>query len=190
MKFCYKYKFFSRIISTYSFFDWIYSDDVEFLRVWRNQQRQILRQNNIILKKEQKRYFKCLYKNSCLKKKPSILILAIRKDEQLVGYGGLSNISWVDKRAEISFLVNPKIAKKDKLYTYYHEFFFNNIVNVGFKLLKLGKLYTDTFSYRKKHIKLLEENGFQQEGILKNHYTKMNRQITSIIHAKINKFKK
>jgi RimJ/RimL family protein N-acetyltransferase len=183
---CYKYKYFTKITSKFPIFDWIYSSDIEFLRLWRNQQRKILRQSSIISKNEQKKYFKWLYKNCCLKKKPNILILVIRKNKNLIGYGGLSNISWEDKRGEISFLVDPKIAKKDSLYKYYHKFFFHNISIMAFKFLKLKKIYTDTFSYRNKHIELLEENGFKKEGILKNHYIKKNRQISSIIHAKIN----
>jgi len=102
----------------------------------------------------------------------------------LIGYGGLVNISWLNKRAEVSFLLNTSIVKNKKKYEIHFKNFFSFISKTSFLKLKLEKIYTETFIFRKKHIKLLEINGFKKEGFLKNHYYKNKKKINSILHAK------
>jgi len=180
----YKSKFIQNILINENYYSWLTLKDIEFLRVWRNQQKNILRQDNNINKKDQKKYFVNFYKKNCFSKKPLNIIFAIKEKQRLIGYGGLVNISWQNKRAEVSFLLNTSIAKNKKKYEFYFKNFFSFISKVSFKKLKLNKIFTETFIFRKNHIKLLNKVGFKKEGFFKNHYYKKNKKISTILHAK------
>ena len=84
--------------------------DAEKIRVWRNKQLKVLRQNKIIKKKDQFKYFK----NYILTKNPKTDLFAIELNYKLIGYGGLVNISKDFKTAEVSFLVNDKTSIFDR----------------------------------------------------------------------------
>ena len=51
------------------------------------------------------------------------------------------------------------------------------------KRLRLNRLYTETFQYRKNQIKILENFGFKKEGILRKHNIKNNKPVNVIVHA-------
>ena len=180
----YKSKFIKNILTNENFFSWLTLKDFEFLRIWRNQQKNILRQVNNINKKDQKKYFVNFYKENCLNKKPLNIIVAIKEKNTLIGYGGLVNISWKNKRAEVSFLLKTSITDNKKKYEFYFKIFFTFILKASFEKLKLNKIFTETFIFRKNHIKLLYKAGFKKEGFLKNHYYKKNKKISTILHAK------
>ena len=170
--FSYKNKNFKKIFIENNYFDWLNIKDIILLRIWRNNQLNILRQCKKISIREQYNYFKNFYTQNCLKKKPQNILFALR-DNKLIGYGGLTNISWIHKRAEISFLVNTEIAKK-KIYEFYFLKFLKIISKFSFEILDLNKIYTETFDYREAHIKLLEKSGFNKESRLTSHYYKNN----------------
>jgi len=156
--------------------------DAEKIRVWRNKQLKILRQNEIIKKKDQEKYFK----NFILSKKFKLELFAIEYNQKLIGYGGLVNISNYFKTAEVSFLLNDKVNHNSK---FYEKIFINFLIFVKkhSKKKKLRKLYTETFSFRKKHIKILENCGFKLEGIMKKHIIKNKKIYDSFMHGMLNK---
>ena len=53
----------------------------------------------------------------------------------------------------------------------------------AFERLKLNRLYTETFIYRKKHMINLESSGFKKEGVLRKHNIKNNKTINVIVHS-------
>ena len=86
--------------------------DAEKIRIWRNNQIKILRQNEKIKKKDQINYFN----KYILSKNSKLNLYAIEFNKKLIGYGGLVNISMHFKTAEVSFLVNNIIKHNSKLY--------------------------------------------------------------------------
>lgn len=180
----YKYKPIRDIFIINKNYTWIKSEDINHIRIWRNQQIQILRQDRLINLNEQKKYFKNFYYTNCLSKRPLSIIFAIKENENLIGYGGFVNISWKHKRSEISFLVKTSIANNKKLYKKHFKDFFKFIFKVSFEVLKFNKIYTETFISRKSHIKLLKKEGFKEEGLLKYQYIKNKKKINSILHAR------
>ena len=180
----YRSKIIIKIKNNDSFIQWLNNTDLESLRIWRNEQKNILRQDKNITVQEQKKYFNSFYKKNCLSKNPKNILFALKFNKKLIGYGGFVHISWKNKRAEISFLLKTSIAKNKKLYEYYFKKFFLLINKISFSYLKFNKIYTETFVFRKKHIKLLEKYGFKKEGLFLNHYYKNKKKINSIIHAK------
>ena len=89
----------------------IREEDIEKIRIWRNQQRKILRQNNTISKKDQEKYFEESIRPTFQQKNPEMLLFSIILKGKCIGYGGLVHINWAAKRAEISFLSETKRAE-------------------------------------------------------------------------------
>ena len=159
--------------------------DIEKIRIWRNQQREVLRQNNFLTKKEQENYFDKTIKPSFKEKTPKMILFSIIQKEKCIGYGGLVHIDWKAKRGEISFLSETKrsntILKKD------FENFLEMILEVGFQDLKLNKITTETFAFREDIIKILENRGFEKEGILKDQVLKKGKYYNSFLHHILSK---
>jgi len=145
-------------------------DDDKFLIMkWRNDQMYHLRQNVKLTKKNQTDYFENVISKLFLMDKPTQLLFSYLEDDACIGYGGLVNISWLDKRAEMSFLLNTELKSNQINYRNYLSTFINFIKKIIFKELNFNKLYTETYSFREHHIKILEDNDFKEEAVLKEH---------------------
>ena len=166
------------------YFDHLSEEDVELIRTWRNNQKRVLRQNRNIAKVDQIKYFKNVVRKETKKNKPKLILFSIKKKNNTIGYCGFVNISWINKCAEISFLLDHKLKDKKKNYKIIMLRSFNKLFKIGFKKLKFKKLFTETFIFRKDHIKILIKAGMKKEGILKKQYRKSNKFIDSILHAK------
>ena len=166
------------------YFDYLYIKDVEIIRVWRNNQKSVLRQNQNISKIDQVKYFNNVVRKETKKNKPKLILFSIRKKNKIIGYCGFVNISWTNKCAEISFLLDHKLKNRKKNYKIIMLRSFNKLFKIGFNKLKFKKLFTDTFLFRKDHIKILSKAGMKKEGILKKQYKKSNKFIDTILHAK------
>jgi RimJ/RimL family protein N-acetyltransferase len=158
---------------------------IEDIRKWRNKQTDILRQKKIISKLEQQNYFKKNIFND-MGRKPKNILFAIFYDEIFIGYGGLVHISWGDMRAEISFLLDPKISHAKKKYEIIFSNYLYLIKSIAFESLALNKIFTETFKFRTRHINILEKNKFVKEGELSQHNRINNNFINSVIHGCLN----
>ena len=139
--------------------------DIEFsekIRLWRNDQINVLRQKSMISSTQQEKYYlESIYRDFDNKYPPKVLFNIFEKD-QLVGYGGLVYIDWRTRVAEISFLVNP-IYKSSEKYDFIHIFFLELIIKVAKDELLLEEIFTETFSFRSAHIKNTEKCGFKMQ---------------------------
>jgi carbamoyl-phosphate synthase large subunit len=161
----------------------IRKEDIQKIRIWRNEQRDVLRQDKILTKKEQEDYFNTMIRPMFQKKNPEIVLFSFLLKGKCIGYGGLVHINWKAKRGEISFLTDTKRAKSNYKLEKDFRNFLKIILDIGFKDLKLNKITTETFEFRKNIINILEERGFKNEGILKNH-TKINgKYYDSLLHC-------
>lgn len=180
----FNYKFLKRKLYYKDFsIDNLKKNDVEKLRVWRNSQRKVLRQNKILSKSEQRNYFNKYIKNQTKKKYPEVILFAYRYKGDLIGYGGLVYISWPNCRAELSLLLNTDFTRNKKIFKFYSINYLKLAKEFAFKKLKLKRLYTETFQYRKYQIKILENFGFKKEGVLRKHNIKNNKPVNVIVHS-------
>jgi len=167
-----------RIISNNFSIENLKKSEIEQIRKWRNSSIRYLRQNDKITKKEQTLYFKKNVHEQTKLKKPKQILFGFKKDDILIGYGGLVHISWANKNAELSFLLNPKF--NGKTYKIFFNKYIDLVINLSFNRCRLKKIYTQTYSYRKINIELLKNNKFIKEGFLKNHIFK-NGQFSDLI---------
>ena len=86
----------------------------------------------------------------------------------------------------MSFLIDTNITKNVKKYNLYFDNFISSIKKKFFNKYKLNKLFTETFSFRKNHIKILERNNFKKEEYLKQNFYKK-KFPNSCIHSLLRK---
>jgi SAM-dependent methyltransferase len=161
--------------------------DIETLRLWRNAQMNVLRQKKPLDAEGQERWFKSVVQPTHAQRQPAFLLVSILDpDDQFIGYGGLTNIEWTDRRAEVSFLVDPIRADNRELYQRDFSTFLSFLKQWSFEDLGLNRIFTETYAYRKSHIEILEASGFRVEGRLEQHIVDPDRPNTfadSIIHG-------
>lgn len=157
-------------------------DHIQKIRNWRNQQIKNLRQEKKIKKNEQIKYFKKNIFPEYSKIRPKNILLSLYNQNKLIGYGGLVHINWNHRRSEISLVLKTDLEKSSK-----KKIIFNNFIKmikmISFDQLRLNKIYTETYSFRKKEIKILSKNGFKIEGKLKEHIKFKSKYYDSIIQS-------
>jgi len=159
---------------------------IEPIRNWRNQQINVLRQIVPISVQDQKDYFEKHIWPDMHQNKPNNILLGFIEGKELVGYGGLVNIMWNHKRAELSFLMKTNLTQDEEVYSKYFINFLNLVTTMAFNEIGMHKIFTETFSMRSKHIKVLEDFGFKSEGFLREHIFLDKRYIDSQLHGLIN----
>ena len=86
---------------------------------------------------------------------PEFFLFGYFLGSELIGYGGLTNISWPDQRAEVSFLMATERSDSSDSYADEMSVFMKLMKSVG-ATLGISKLISETYSFREKHIQILE----------------------------------
>lgn len=156
--------------------------DIELIRVWRNAQRDVLRQTEILTEEAQKAYFaKFVWPHVGVRYPPQILYSFLSEGE-CIGYGGFTHIDWKAKRAELSFLLDPERVKDPEVYKKNFLCFLGQIRKEAHEIWGLHRIFTETFAFRRLHIQVLEQFGFERENILHQRVYKRGEWTDSFIH--------
>jgi len=158
-------------------------DHVEPIRQWRNEQTDILRQDETLTTQEQKRYFENYVWSELNAKRPKQILFAFKVEQVLIGYGGLVHIQWQDQHAEVSFLLSPQRLSSAESYGLDFSSFLRLLKEVAFSDLGLHRLFTETYDVRPLHIEILEENGFAREGVVRRHKVIDGVPVDSLLHG-------
>jgi 2-polyprenyl-3-methyl-5-hydroxy-6-metoxy-1,4-benzoquinol methylase/RimJ/RimL family protein N-acetyltransferase len=162
--------------------------DIECIREWRNAQMDVLRQKKEISPAEQLAYYEQhIWPNLGDLHTPNLLV-AYLEGGRLIGYGGLVHISWEDRRAEVSFLLDPVRTSDSHRYEADFLAFLHLIKTLAFDDLKLHRLFTETYSNRRGHISVLEAADFSLEGVLRRHVIVDGQPVDSLIHGCLNEY--
>lgn len=151
---------------------------------WRNEQMYHLRQNIALSHEEQDNYFMDIIKSLFSTNRPPQLLFSFLKSQECIGYGGLVNINWIDKNAEISFLMNTIL--ETKYFQINWTIFLKLIEDLSFNQLNLKKIYTYAYDLRPKLYDVLESLDYVKEAELKQHLAFKNKFISVVIHSKFN----
>jgi len=151
------------------------------LKEWRNAQMKILRQCIPLTDFHQEKWY------AHLKGEKDQVLFSLMAGEpaklKFIGYCGITNIDFKNRRGEISFLVDPKRIINKKIYKEDFRAVLYMLCEYGFEELNLNKIFTETFDFRKDHIKILEEFGFRREGKLREQYFGNGKYFNSFIHS-------
>ena len=161
--------------------------DIQEIRRWRNEQIDVLRQEKIITPEQQTQYYESVIKKSFFEYQPTIILFSFFLEKDCVGYGGLTNINWKLKNAELSFICETKRSKKTDLYQKDFSVFLKLIKQLSFEYLKFVKLYTETYDIRDNHIKILEEHEFILTSTLIKNKPIRKERINVLFHSLYNK---
>ncbi|MFI0435415.1 MAG: GNAT family N-acetyltransferase [Parachlamydiaceae bacterium] len=161
----------------------IRDQDIENIRTWRNAQMSVLRQQKTLTNEDQRRYFQTSVWPTFEEESPSQLLFSFLFQDQSIGYGGLTRLDWGNRRAEVSFLVDPSRAEIESIYTQDFKVFLTILCKIAFEQLDLHRLVSETYAFRSSTLKVLEEVGFKREGVLREHVYKNGRWCDAIVLA-------
>lgn len=164
----------------------IREDDRYTIMHMRNAQIFHLRQNEPLTAVQQDHYFATVISPLFDAQQPSQILFSFLYNNECIGYGGLVHINWLDRYAEISFIIEPEL--EEKYFTACWQSFLHMIEQVAFDDIKLHKIFTYAFDLRPDLYPVVESCGFYKEAILKEHCFFDGRKfIDVVIHSKINK---
>ena len=152
---------------------------------WRNEQIYHLRQSKPLTKEDQENYYNNVVSKLFNETAPKQLLFSFLEKNVCIGYGGLVHINWIDKHAEISFIMNTKLEKEN--FESYWSIYLNLIKQLAFNELNLHKIFTYAFDIRPHLYNVLEKNEFTKEVNLKDHCRFNGEYKDVVIHSLINK---
>ena len=151
---------------------------------WRNEQIYHLRQAKPLSKEDQDAYFNNVVAKLFDQDQPKQLLFSFLEDGVCIGYGGLVHINWIDKNAEISFIMDTSL-EKDRFHEIWQSYL-KLIEEVAFSGLSLHKIYTYAFDIRPHLYEVFENFGFILDARLSGHCLFNNKFIDVVIHSKFN----
>ncbi len=161
-----------------------YEDRLNIMQ-WRNEQIYHLRQATPLTEINQENYFKNVVAKLFEQEQPNQILFSYLKNGECIGYGGLVHINWIDKNAEISFIMNTELEKNE--FHFHWKTYLNLLEKVAFKELKLHKIFTYAFDVRPHLYEAVESAGFIKDAVLKEHCYFNGKFKDVIIHSKINR---
>lgn len=160
-----------------------FEDKLQIMK-WRNEQMYHLRQAKVLTEEDQNLYFKNIVSNLFEQEKPSQILFSYLENGKCIGYGGLVHINWIDKNAEISFIMETSLEKN--YFNFHWKTYLSLIERVAFNELKLHKIFTYAFDLRPHLYTALEKSNYTKEAVLKEHCFYNGEFKDVIIHSKIN----
>lgn len=150
---------------------------------WRNEQIYHLRQDKPLKAQDQDFYFENIVIKLFNQDKPNQILFSYLKNDLCIGYGGLVHINWIDKNAEISFVM--KTEEEQNNFEHHWLCFLELIEKIAFEELNLHKLFVYAFDLRPHLYIAVEKSGYKKEAILKEHCLFEGKYIDVVIHSKI-----
>ena len=152
---------------------------------WRNEQLYHLRQDKLLTIEDQDNYFNTVIAKEFDREKPAQLLFSFLKNGICIGYGGLVHINYIDKNAEVSFIMDTDL-EMEFFETNWLKFL-NLLEKIAFEEINFHKIFTFAYDLRPYLYNVLLKAGFYEEAILIEHCLFNDKYINVIIHSKINK---
>ncbi len=134
---------------------------------WRNEQIYHLRQVKPLTQEDQDAYFENVVAKLFDQVKPSQILFSFLEDGVCIGYGGLVHINWIDKNAEVSFIMDTRL--ESEYFTFHWNNYLQLLKQVAFNSLSLHKTYVYAFDLRPHLYEALEKSGYFFDCRLKEH---------------------
>lgn len=160
-----------------------HEDRLEIMTI-RNEQLYHLRQAKPLTIEDQDNYFNSVVNALFNQENPSQLLFSLFEKNEFIGYGGLVHINWIDKNAEISFVMKTALEKEN--FSKYWSNYLKLIEQVAFNDLNFHKIFTYAFDLRPHLYDVLESCQFKEEARLKEHCFFEGNFLDVVYHSKIN----
>ncbi len=149
---------------------------------WRNEQMYHLRQASPLTKQSQDHYYNTVINSLFEEECPSQLLFSYLENGKCIGYGGLVHINWIDKNAEVSFIMNTELEKNT--FQLHWSKYLKMLDELAFEELNLHKIYTYAFDLRPHLYEALERADYIREACLKEHCFFEGEYKDVVIHSK------
>ncbi len=161
-----------------------YEDRLDIMK-WRNEQIYHLRQNKPLTKEDQEYYFSNVIESLFEQEKPNQILFSFLENGKCIGYGGLVHINWIDKNAEVSFIMGTTLENQH-FYEYW-DIFLKLLRVVAFQELNFYKTYVYAFDLRPNLYEALEKSGYFFDARLLGHCAYNGEFKDVIIYSLLNK---
>lgn len=158
-------------------------EDIWPIKEWRNAQIDVLRQKRPLMDEDQRRYYEEIVRPQFALPQPPQILFSYLRDGRCIGYGGLMNIDWDARRAEVSFLLDTSRTHDLDVYCRDFAVFLRMLKHIAFEQLDFHRLFTETYDIRPHHVAVLESNGFVPEGRMRDHVMIRGAYVDSLIHG-------
>ena len=143
-----------------------HEDRFEIMK-WRNEQIYHLRQSEPLTVDKQDAYFDNTITSLFNQEKPNQILFSFLEGNECIGYGGLVHINWIDRNAEVSFIMNTRLEEAS--FAEIWSIFLNCLEQVAFGELGFHKIFIYAFDLRPHLYDVLELNGYFMDARLKDH---------------------
>jgi hypothetical protein len=181
-----KYKFLQKQafeLGSYSIVPLRHEDRIKIMD-WRNEQIYHLRQSQPLTKQAQDHYFNTVVASLFEEDQPKQILFSYLENNKCIGYGGLVHIDWVNKNAEISFIMETALEKE--YFEMHWHIFLELIEKVAFEELGFRKIFLFIYNIRPHLYKIVLKVKYEQEAVLKDHYFWKEQFIDAKIFSKFN----
>ena len=161
-----------------------HEDRIEIMK-WRNEQIYHLRQSEPLTIDKQDDYFDNTITSLFNQEKPSQILFSFLHANECIGYGGLVHINWIDKNAEVSFVMDTKL-EKEEFSKNWSEYLYL-IEKVAFNDMNFRKLFIYAFDLRPHLYSVLEDNSYFLDARLKEHFFFNDEFKDVVIYSKLNR---
>ncbi len=169
-------------IDNYSIVPIRFEDRLNIMK-WRNEQIYHLRQNKPLTEDDQNNYFQNIVSRLFEQPNPSQLLFSYLHKDKCIGYGGLVHINWIDRNAEISFIMDTDLEAE--YFEFHWKLYLSLIEDVAFNELGLHKIYTYAFDLRPHLYTALKSSGYFLDATLNEHCLFNGNYIDVVIHSKL-----
>lgn len=152
---------------------------------WRNEQIYHLRQAKPLTKEHQDNYFEHIVSKLFETDRPVQVLFSLLRNGRCIGYGGLVHINWIDRNAEISFIMDTALEKEE--FESIWSAYLGLIEQVAFQEMDLHKLYVYAFDLRPHLYTMLVNNAYFLDARLKDHCYFQGVYKDVVIHSKLRK---
>ena len=159
-----------------------FEDRMDIMK-WRNEQIYHLRQSKPLTAEDQDNYFNNVVSKLFNEDQPDQILFSFLKNGECIGYGGLVHINWVDKNAEISFIMDTRLEVNK--FQEMSQSFLKLIEEVAFQNLTLHKIYIYAFDLRPHLYDVLLSQNYFLDAHLNEHCFFNGEFIDVVIHSKI-----
>lgn len=161
----------------------IRNEDRYSIMQWRNEQIYHLRQYKPLTKAGQDQYFNEVVAKLFNQEQPGQILFSYLQNGRCIGYGGLVHINWIDKNAEISFVMDTSLEEEH--FNFHWSKYLTLIEAVAFEELNLHKLFVYAFDLRPHLYSVLESNDYFLDAKLKDHCFFENQYRDVVIYSKL-----
>jgi RimJ/RimL family protein N-acetyltransferase len=163
----------------------IREEDLYEIMKMRNEQMYHLRQSKLLTVEDQEHYFKNVVATLFENPQPNQLLFSFFRHEEFIGYGGLVHINWIDRNAEISFIMKTELEQDN--FDYFWINYLSLLDKLAFQELNFHKIYTYAFDLRPHLYTALVKAGFKEDARLKEHCFFEGKFLDVVLHSKYNR---